>query len=151
MGKKLTVRAAVREVLADGKWHTIEDITSVVGHLIPPEVAYRRGIEQRTGKSKDQAPYDDVIRAGRKRALLIILNKDMVGVEKLGTWLATFRYSEEVAQSQQVRCDFCGEMYIPLSLPTRAQKTHKRLCHKPACRAKMHKEALARLREAVPA
>jgi hypothetical protein len=60
-GPDFSVRAAIREVLADGEWHLTTEIHDLVMRKVPPGIAARHARKNQPGLSMD-----DAVRSGQR-------------------------------------------------------------------------------------
>jgi hypothetical protein len=64
------------KLLEDGQWHGAGELLEAVGKEIMPEQAYRfyrASSKQRLDQQNDDKPYDEQVRAGRRRGVYVCL------------------------------------------------------------------------------
>lgn len=120
----------VRTFMADGQWHTLDELELRFGHLIPPEMAYRRALGQRRAHQKrepnrpwqTQMTETDFIQAGRRRAMSQALTR-APGIEtkRLSGSSYQYRFNLELAKTQMRTCVICGSLFLPADLMSYGQ------------------------------
>ena len=94
MGPQRPYTRKITEVLEDGKTHTLEELTVVVGDLVPPGQAYRSALSGRKKSDSPDITADErnaLIAAGRRKMVLSGARSLMKG-GKIRMWKEEGRY-----------------------------------------------------------